>query len=433
MRHVVYPVLVMLAAAAVHGVAAAAPAASTEELTLVVGESRTLPADDVKSYSEPTPGIAEVRVTPNGKQFVVIGKKPGSTTLLLIKKDDSEVTYRITVYPRDVKIVEDEVNQLLNGTAGVRMRRVGSRLFIEGGVSTEPELARIQHIAGLYEGQVESLVVIGGAAADRKTNVRVDVYFVQYEKNALMRAGISWPGSFGGSAIRSTFAFDFLANTTTQAIASIVNQPLPGLDLASNSGYAKVLKHATVIAANGSEATFSNGGAQNYQVTTGLTAGIERITFGTEIKVLPRFDPSSREMEVRVNVDVSDLTPPLGGTLLPGQSTSQLTTLVSLKLGESLVLSGIKTESQRKSSSGLPFLSEIPIIGGLFGTHGDEASEVEGAIFVVPGVVESVPQQATELIQRALREYEEFDGDMDEVRPADMAPGYSALQIPVRR
>lgn len=411
------------------GPAAAAPNATTEELSLVVGESRTLPADDVKNYSEPTPGIAEVRITPNGKQFVIVGKKPGSTTLLLIKKDDTELTYRITVYPRDVKIVEDEVNQLLNNTAGVRMRRVGSRLFIEGGVSTEPELERIRHIAGLYEGQVESLVTFGGAAADRKTNVRVDVYFVQYEKSALMRAGISWPATIGGPFISSTFAYNFLSGTTTQAIASIVNQPLPGLDLASNQGYAKVLKHATVIASNGSEATFQNGGQQNYEVTTGLAASIERIKFGTEIKVLPRFDPATREIEVRVNVDVADLTPPIGGTELPGQSTSQLTTLVSLKLGESLVLSGIKTESQRNNSAGLPFLSEIPILGGLFGTHGDESNEVEGAIFVVPGVVESVPQQAAELIQRALAEYEDFDGDMDDVEPAAMVPTISQRQV----
>jgi pilus assembly protein CpaC len=406
----------------------AAPAAVTEEMSLVVGESRTLPADDVKSYNEPTPGIAEVRVTPNGKQFVIIGKKQGSTTLLLIKKDDSEVTYRITVYPRDVKLVEDEVNQLLNNQPGVRMRRVGSRLFIEGGVSSQAELDRIQHIATLYEGQVESLVVVGGAAADRKTNVRVDVYFVQYEKTKLIRAGISWPGSIGGSVIRSTFAYDFLAGTTTQAIASIVNQPLPGLDMASNSGYAKVLKHATVIASNGSEATFQNGGSQNYPITSGFSASIQRISFGTEIKVLPRFDPTNREIEVKVDVDVSDLTPPIAGTALPGQATSQLTTLVSLKLGESLVLSGIKTQSERSTTTGIPGLSEIPIIGALFGSHGDESSEVEGAIFVVPGVVESVPQQAAELIQRALHEYQEFDGDMEDVEPATMVPGYSRKQ-----
>jgi hypothetical protein len=39
-----------------------------------------------------------------------------------------------------------------------------------------------------------------------------------------------------------------------------------------------------------------------------------------------------------------------------------------------------------------------------------------------------VPQQAAELIQRALHEYEEFDGDMEDVEPATMVPGYSRKQ-----
>jgi pilus assembly protein CpaC len=406
----------MLLALCAH--ASATPQASTEEMSLAVGDSRTVSADDVKSYVEPTGGVAEVRVTPNGKQFVITAKKQGAATLLLITQD-GEVTWKINVYPRDVKVVEGELNQLLDHTAGLRMRRIGTRFFIEGGVSTQAELERVQHIASLYQGQVESLVVLGGGAADRKINVRVDVYFVQYEKTKLMRAGLSWPGSFGGAAISSTFTFDFLAKAATQAFASIVDQPLPALDLASNQGYAKVLKHATVIASNGSEATFSNGGAQNYAVNSGFTAAIQKISFGTEIKVLPRFDPGSREIEVKVDVDVSDLVPSVGTTPLPGQSTSKLTTLVALKLGESLVLSGIRTEARRESTSGLPFLSQIPILGLLFGSNAHESNETEGAIFVVPSVVESVPEQASELIGRVLHEYREFSGDLEKVAPVD--------------
>jgi pilus assembly protein CpaC len=403
----------------------AAPAAAGEEMNLAVGENRTVPAENVKSYSEGAPGVAEVRLTPNGKQFVIVGKKPGSTTLLLILKDDREVMWTINVFPIPLQRVEDELNQLLRSSVGVRMRRVGARFFIEGGVSSEAELERIQHIASLYQGQVESLVVLGGAAADRKINVRVDVYVVQYEKTKLMRAGINWPGSYGGAVIQSTFAFDFLSKTATQALASVVNQPLPSLDLASNQGYAKVLKHATVIAANGSEATFTNGGAQNYPVNAGLTASIQRIAFGTDIKVLPRFNPSEREIEVKVDVDVSDLTPPIGGTSLPGQSTSTLTTMVSLKLGEALVLSGIRTASERHNTSGLPFLSQIPILGALFGSTDNESNEVEGAIFVLPGIVESVPVQASELIDQALHEYEDYDGDLDDVQPTKKMPGFA--------
>lgn len=412
--------------------AAAAPNAETRELSLAVGENRTIPAAEVKNYSEGAPGIAEIRVTPNGQQFIVVGKQPGSTTLLLIMKDGTELLWNINVFTRSIQSVEEELGQLLDGTLGIRVRRVGSRFFIEGGVSSEADLARIQHIASLYKGQVESLVTVGGAAAERNINIRVDVYFVQYEKNKLQQLGIRWPAAIGGAAIQTRFVYDFLQGISSAATATIANHPLPQLDMASGHGYAKVLKHATVMTANGSAATFTSGGSQNFSVSAGLTASIQKISFGTNIKVLPRFEPSSNELEVQVNVDVADLTPSAADTNLPGESTSTLDTMVTLRLGESLVLSGIHTQSERSRTNGIPWLSQIPILGLLFGSHGEELSEVEGAIFVVPGVVESVGQDADELIERTLAEYKDFGGDLDDVAPAERVPRFAPARKKVQ-
>lgn len=396
----------------------------TQELTLAVGENRTLSALDVKSYSEGAPGIAEVKVAPGGGQFVVVGQKPGTTTLLLIKRDGQELLWRIHVFAQPVKIVESELRQLLGDTPGIRVRRVGSRFFIEGGVTGEAELQRVEHVAALYPGQVESLVVLGGVAADRKINLRVDLFFVQYEKRKNVQIGVSWPSIFGGASIGvANFAFDLLSRTATSAQARLVNQPLPGLDLAARHGWAKVLKHATLITANGSEAEFSNGGAQWFPAVNGLTSTLREINFGTTLKILPRFDPQTSEMQVQVGADVSDLTPPVtAGTSLPGQTTSKLSTGVSLKLGQSIVLSGIRTSAARHSTSGLPWLSQIPIIGALFGTVSDQDEELQGAVFIVPSVIESVSKRSADLVSRALHDYGQFDGASDHFVPRASTP-----------
>ncbi|MDD9944387.1 MAG: pilus assembly protein N-terminal domain-containing protein, partial [Myxococcales bacterium] len=138
------------------------PIAETRELSLAVGENRTLSARGVKSYSLGAAGVAEVRLTPDGQQFVVVAKSPGSTTLLGLYDDGREVLWKINVFARSVKSVEDELQQLLGESLGIRVRRVGSRFFIEGGVGTAEEIKRIEHIARLYAGQVETLVVVGG-------------------------------------------------------------------------------------------------------------------------------------------------------------------------------------------------------------------------------------------------------------------------------
>jgi pilus assembly protein CpaC len=119
-----------------------------------------------------------------------------------------------------------------------------------------------------------------------------------------------------------------------------------------------------------------------------------------------------------------DLTPPVSaGTDLPGRNVSKLEALVRLDLGQSIVLSGIHSRAERKATSGLPLLSEIPILGALFGSSGKNEDEVEGAMFVVPSVVDGVSRSARELIDEAVEQYNDYSGDIDRARPWEEDPG----------
>ncbi len=393
-----------------------------QELGIAVGETKTILAGDVKQYSEGSPGIVDVRLTPDGSKFIVVGQRAGSTSLLLIKNDGTQINWVINVFSRSPELVERELGQLLEGYPGLRVRRVGSRLFIEGGVANEAEQKRATQIASLYPGQVESLVTVGSGAIDRKLNVRVDFFFVQYNKSSAFDLGISWPGRIGGGVIQSELSFDFLTRTVTAAKASIINQPLPGLDIASTRGWVKVLKQAAVITTNGNEAAFQSGGEVNFPVTSGFAAQIQKISFGTEVRVQPRYDPSSRNLEVKVTAEIADLTPPGSASPLPGRNTSHLSTLVFLKLGQSLVLSGIHTRTQRRQSNGIPGLSWIPVLGALFGTVSDAWEDVEGAIFVIPSVVESVPRSSYDIVKEAMDQYDDYSGSIDKMKSFPHAP-----------
>lgn len=395
-----------------------------QEINLRIGENATVSARGVKNYSEGAPGIAAVKLTTDGTKFVISGRKPGTTSLLLIDKNGKQTTYVINVFTRSPDAVQREVEALLENSPGMRVRRVGSRLFIEGGVRNEAEAKRVERIASLYPDQVESLVVIGQGAADRKINIRVDFYFVQYDRSSGYAVGVGWPGRIGGAGIASFGgAHDFLLGGTTSAQAVVVNQPLPGLDLAANKGWAKVMKHSTVVAVNGTEATFSSGGEQNFEVANGLTGTIKAIKFGTDVTVLPRLDPDTGELEIELKALISDLVPPVvTNTALPGRNESKLETLVRMKLGQSLVLSGISVRSQRHGVGGIPLLSDIPILGLLFGSHHDQETEVEGAIFVVPTAIEAVPKPASEMIDQALKQFDAYDGDIATASPLGEEP-----------
>ena len=402
-------------------------AEAAEEIALAIGETKTVSAKDVRNYSEGSPGIIDVKLTTDNSQFVLVGRKPGSTTMLLIKNDGSQVNLTVHVFARSPAVVEKELTQLLEGIVGVRVKRIGARIVMDGVVSNDAELKRVQHIATLYPNQVESLVTLpgggGASTSDSQYIVRIDFYFIQYDKNSSYGVGLGWPSSVGGDAVvKSNVTFDFIGGSRA-ATASITNQPIPRLDIASRKGWAKVLKQATVVTNNGVEANFQNGGEQNFTVNTGLTVGVQRISFGTDVTVLPRYNPQKREIEMKLVADVSDLTSSAGATSLPGRNTSKLTTNITLKLGQSIVLSGIRTKTQAHAVTGLPGLSSIPVLGLLFGSHADDELQTEGAIFVVPNVVEAVPSQAAEMVESALAKFADYSGAVDKVDAYDKRPG----------
>ncbi|MGH7282094.1 MAG: hypothetical protein ACRELY_11260, partial [Polyangiaceae bacterium] len=107
---------------------------------------------------------------------------------------------------------------------------------------------------------------------------------------------------------------------------------------------------------------------------------------------------------------------------LPGKTETKLTTLVTLKLGQALVLSGIRSRAQRHDVQGLPGLSQIPVLGLLFGKHIDQVEDIEGAIFIVPSIIETVPKSSIEVIKNALSTYDDFSGDIEKVDSFNKTP-----------
>lgn len=400
---------------------------TAEEISLAIGETRTLPATGIKEFSEGVRGIIDVVATPDGKTFILTGKREGSTTLLLISNGGQQTVYDVNVAKRNVATVEREIQELIKDISGPRTRRIGAKVFIDGAVTTPAEKARVDQIAGLYGEQVQSIVTVG-RFEERKLLVRLDFFFVQYQKTTSYNVGLGWPATIGGTTaggqniFENQYTFDLISRTTTSATASIVNQPMPRLDILQAHGWVKIAKQSTVITANGNEAVFQNGGEANFIVAGANAVAIVPVKFGLNVTVLPRYDSNTRDVEMKLAADIADLTPPQTANGPPGRTTTKLETQVVLKLGQALVLSGIRTATQRHNVSGLPGLSEIPVLGLLFGTHSNARDDSEGSIFIVPSVVDTVPKSALELINNAMTTYKEYSGEIEYVEAYPKTP-----------
>lgn len=406
---------------------AAAANTPSNEISLAVNEQYIIPATGIRSYSEGAPGFVDVRIPSDGSRIILVGLRAGSTSLLVIRNDGSQQTYSINVFRMPMETVRQNLQQLLQGYSGTTVNQVGGRLFIEGGVANEQQQRRVQQIATLYPGQVESLVTVDPTIVERRINVRIDLYFVELSRQANYVFGIRWPTAYGGGGqadalrVQSTFGIGGPMPAPFQAnFTGIIQQALPRLDLASNAGWARVHRQSTLITANGVEAKFRSGGEVNIRVANGLTSTVQPINFGTQLTVTPRFDPSTSRVDVRVVADISELVE--NGTDIPGRNVSQVETLVNLQLGQSMVLGGMRGRALTVGSNGLPGLAQIPVVGALFGSQSRRDQENEMVLFVVPTVIEGMSRQSEDRVANALRSYEEFGGNVGEAnlipRPA---------------
>lgn len=333
-------------------------ASRSETIELDVGEQKVIPSENVQSYSEGVKGIVDVRLTKDASQFVMVGLRDGTSTLLFLMTDGSERHYRIHVKDPNAKKPESEA---------------------KGGV-------------------------------EARDNIRLDFYFVQLTKKNSYQIGVGWPGTVAPTMSAS---FNAQAGTLDSATVIISNQALPRLDMGQTSGWAKLMRQAAVVTANGEKAAFAGGGEVNVAIKSAMTTGIQKIPFGSEIQVEPRYDSRSGRIEMRLHADVSELDDDQG-TGVPGRTTATLDTVVNLEIGQSIILGGLNARSERSSKSGLPLLSQIPILGVFFGTHAHAESESENVVIIVPSVVDSISMQDRERLNKALNRYSEYSGDIEE-------------------
>jgi len=73
----------------------------------------------------------------------------------------------------------------------------------------------------------------------------------------------------------------------------------------------------------------------------------------------------------------------------PVISTREAATQVLVKDGQTIVLGGLRDRQRNANQTGIPILSHIPILGGLFGSADRSSSETELYLFLTPRILKT--------------------------------------------
>lgn len=128
---------------------------------------------------------------------------------------------------------------------------------------------------------------------------------------------------------------------------------------------------STLLTNGGTGATTTT--QQFLNITTGLT-------------VAPRINSDDTvTLQLSPQVQTPGIAATTGG--IPPVTSQILTTLRTVKSGETMVLGGLITKSESHTQNRVPFLADLPIIGNLFRDKNTQVSDNELFVFVTPTII----------------------------------------------
>jgi type II secretion system protein D len=240
------------------------------------------------------------------------------------------------------------------------------------------------------------------------------------------QSGVNSVGG-GRSMITTNTPLMQSAATMAQLANVAASNGLPGMQIAAfigntlnvyvsaltATGKFRVASRPSVFTANNKKATIFQGqkiAVPTSTVTTLGGGGSATATSGSQqsniqyqdvvlkIEVVPLIN-SAREISLQI-VETNDTlakginseTQIGGGVSVPKIDTQKLTTTVIVPDGATILMGGLISQTDSKASSGIPFISTVPLIGNLFKSTADDTERRELVVMIQPSVVFDVPE-----------------------------------------
>ena len=243
----------------------------------------------------------------------------------------------------------------------------------------------------------------------RPLQVLIEVLIVEFRSDRSFSIGNSVhvpPQSFADG----TAGGDLSSSGVGDIILRLMNLGKADIDatirIAATRGDAEIISRPVLLASNNTEASFLVGSQRPFvQVSRSLPTDtptrdqvVQYRDVGTKLTVLPTINQDGY-VSLLIQQEINQATAELQFDA-PVISTREARTQVLVKTGQTIVIGGLRDRQVDRSRSGVPILSSIPILGGLFGTSSRRKNETELYIFITPRIIASDEDAAMETERR---------------------------------
>lgn len=224
-----------------------------------------------------------------------------------------------------------------------------------------------------------------------RSQILIEAKIVEINRDYLDSFGVDWGlsssptnhsfingSSLISSAASNSFGLGFISSSFSLDAK---------LSLMESSGNGHVVSNPKVFVFDRMAASISKGVEIAYQEIQ--SDGVVTTSFknaSLSLDVLPKVNNDSIMLDIKLTKDEPDFSKAISGQ--PPISTSFFSSSLRLRSGTTAALGGVFMDNSSTSDSSVPFLSSIPLIGGLFKSKSDRAYNSELLLFITATLVQ---------------------------------------------
>jgi len=356
----------------------------------------------IRSRLTNIPGIT---IRTRNSQIIVSGKvttREGLQRLKAVTRQHPTLVADLT--EQDIpatNTVVTTVNRILkeNDIPNIQAHSYGRIVVLHGTPRDQSQRELALRIARMIQNDIEDRMSSTASAAPA---ISIDVMFVEVQNRNNISVGLNgrfniadqdsqgMKGAIGSIEYASQSGHKGKLSWHVGSITSF-------LQLMQNTSSSRVLSNPQLIARSGTNAKFHSGGTINIETSqatpTGRDVSIQQIDYGIQLNILPNIDELGL-IDATIETTVSDIGSAHSGQI-PSLTRSSVSTAVTIKDGQSILLSGLVNQKHRKQVSRVPLLADIPILGELFKSRQIDQDDVELLILVTMNRVGGTDDRST--------------------------------------
>ena len=220
--------------------------------------------------------------------------------------------------------------------------------------------------------------------------------------------GVDWSRVFSGDGPDTVGTTGFATRAGPRFFLNLVNGNIEAyLSALSNKGRVHTLATPRLLALEDQEASTNVGDQLGYRLTTTInnvtSESIEFLDTGVILRVTPSVDADGRIM-MKIRPEVSSGSVSAG---IPSKKTTEVNTQLVASDGQPVLIGGLIKRSRTYRRLGIPLLSDIPVIGGAFGSTDDGGAATETIVVITPRIVPASGPAIDGVTERTLQQAEQ--------------------------